>query len=112
MTTTQKFNPKVYGGKPRLYAAVPRAPRISRLWVWDKGSKEYRTPPQGKCYMAKRKRRMPLAFGLAGFSFLPLSMRPEASRRVPIRNMEMAITKWRKVQGCDTKTYSISTSKA
>lgn len=54
MTMTQKFNPKVYGGKPRLYVAVPRAPRISRLWVWDEGSKEYRTPPQGKCYMAKR----------------------------------------------------------
>ena len=30
---TDKFNPKVYQGKKRIYVAVPRAPRVSRLWI-------------------------------------------------------------------------------
>jgi hypothetical protein len=54
MNTTIKFNPKVYQGKPRVYVSVPRASRISRLWVWEESSQEYVSPPRGKCYMVKR----------------------------------------------------------
>lgn len=61
----KKFNPKSYAGKPRIYVSVPNSPRISRLWVWDVATGEYRSPLQGKPYMVgryetvglKRKRR-------------------------------------------------------
>ena len=49
-----KFNPKNYLGKDRIYVAIPNAPRISRLWVWDGDEKEYRAPSQGKCFMVGR----------------------------------------------------------
>lgn len=51
---TGKFNPKQYAGKDRLYIAIPNAPRISRLWVWDAEEGEYSAPSQGKCYMVGR----------------------------------------------------------
>jgi hypothetical protein len=50
----RKFNPKNYTGKSRIYIAVPNAPRISRLWVWNEAAKEYQAPTQGKCYMVGR----------------------------------------------------------
>jgi hypothetical protein len=50
---TNPFNPKVYKGKTRIYTAVPKAPRISRLWVWDEEVGEYRVP-QGNTYYAAR----------------------------------------------------------
>ena len=45
---------KTYQGKDRIYVAVPRAPRISRLWVWNAERGEYQSPPNGKCYFARR----------------------------------------------------------
>jgi integrase len=51
---TKKFNSKTYAGKPRIYVSVPRAPRISRLWIWNKNAKEYRAPENGKPYMVGR----------------------------------------------------------
>ncbi len=47
-------NLKTYQGKQRIYAKIPNAPRVSRLWVWDEGAKEYRTPSGGKQYYAYR----------------------------------------------------------
>lgn len=38
----------------RIYTPVPRAPRISRLWIWDELSKEYRAPEQGSAFVARR----------------------------------------------------------
>ena len=49
-----KFNPKVYKGKARVYTAIPKAPRISRMWIWDEDAKEYKSPLQGKIYYAAR----------------------------------------------------------
>lgn len=51
---TKKFNPNVYGGKDRIYTSIHKAPRISRLWVWDEIAQEYISPSHIKCYMAKR----------------------------------------------------------
>src|SRR5262245_60141507 len=34
-TMTNKFNSKVHQGKARVFSAVPKAPRVSRLWIWD-----------------------------------------------------------------------------
>jgi hypothetical protein len=51
---THKFNVKVYQGKVRVYTAVPKAPRISRLWIWDEAAKEYKVPEQGNVYYAAR----------------------------------------------------------
>ena len=45
---------KQYQGKDRIYVSVPRAPRISRLWVWNAERGEYLPPPSGKCYFARR----------------------------------------------------------
>lgn len=49
-----KFNTKQFQGKGRLYRLVPGAVRIQRLWVWDQEAVEYRNPPRGKCYLARR----------------------------------------------------------
>lgn len=49
-----KFNPRNYVGKDRIYVAIPNAPRISRLWMWDSDEKQYCTPTQGKGYMVGR----------------------------------------------------------
>ena len=51
---TEKFNPKKYRGKQKVYIAVPFAPRVSRLWAWDDKNQEYRAPNEQKCYMARR----------------------------------------------------------
>lgn len=51
---TTKFNPKVYQGKARVYSAVPKAPRVSRLWIWDAVSEEYKAPESGNIYYAAR----------------------------------------------------------
>lgn len=50
---TNKFNSKLYMGKARIYTAVPKAPRISRLWVWDEEASEYRVPSGNTYYAAK-----------------------------------------------------------
>lgn len=50
MTTTVKFNPKLYQGKPRIYRPVPGAPRVLRLHVWNPEALEYE--PNG--YEARR----------------------------------------------------------
>ena len=51
---TQKFNPKVYSGKTRVFTAIPQAPRISRMWYWDENAKEYKAPSNGIIYYAAR----------------------------------------------------------
>ena len=51
---TRKFSQKTYQGKDRIYRPVPGATGILRLWVWDKGAAEYRTPSEGKLYDARR----------------------------------------------------------
>ncbi len=51
---TIKFNPKHYKGKARIYTAVPRYARISRLWVWNEEQQEYLVPQNGGIYYAAR----------------------------------------------------------
>ncbi len=51
---TTKFNPKTYQGKDKLYVAIPSAPRISRVWIWGEGHREYRSPENQNPYMARR----------------------------------------------------------
>ena len=41
---TQKFNPKQYQGKKRVYVKVPLSPNISRLYIWSEEAHEYLTP--------------------------------------------------------------------
>ncbi len=53
---TQKFNPKQYQGKKRVYVKVPLSPNISRLYIWDEEAHEYLTPTRGKAYIASRRR--------------------------------------------------------
>lgn len=53
-SATKKLNPRIYGGKDRIYTSIPKAPRISRLWVWDELAQEYISPVHIKFYMAKR----------------------------------------------------------
>lgn len=54
---TQKFNPKQYQGKKRVYVKVPLSPNISRLYIWDDGAHEYLAPTRGKNYIASRRRQ-------------------------------------------------------
>lgn len=56
---------KTYQGKDRIYMSVLKAPRISRLWVWDLERSEYLPPPNGKCYFARRYK-----YGLREYRFL------------------------------------------
>jgi len=51
---TPKFNTKTYQDKERVYSAVPKAPRISRLWIWDEITREYKTPASGNVYYAAK----------------------------------------------------------
>jgi integrase len=48
------FDPKVYRGKDRVLIGVPRRQNVSRLYVWDSGAAEYKLPPRGKSYYARR----------------------------------------------------------
>ena len=50
----RKFSTKTFQGKNRVYHPAPGASGILRLWVWDEGAKEYRTPSEGKVYDARR----------------------------------------------------------
>ena len=50
----QKFNPKVYAGKKRVFISIPTAPRVSRIWYWDESAKEYKVPSNGVSYYAAR----------------------------------------------------------
>jgi integrase len=49
-----KFNPKVYLGKDRIYRPFPGAPRISKVYVWDEKRKEYHSPEFGKSFLTRR----------------------------------------------------------
>jgi hypothetical protein len=51
---TTKFNPKKYRDKARLCIAVPGAPHISKLWVWNASRQEYVAPERGHRYVARR----------------------------------------------------------
>ena len=51
---TQKFNSKTYQGKKRIYRPVAGVTLISRVLVWDAKRSEYREPPRGTNYLARR----------------------------------------------------------
>jgi len=51
---TQKFNSKTYQGKKRIYRPVAGATLISRVLVWDEKRSDYREPPRGTNYLARR----------------------------------------------------------
>ena len=51
---TQKFDPKIYQNKNRIYRPVPGATNILRLWVWSAEKKEYRTPERGNVFDVRR----------------------------------------------------------
>lgn len=53
---TQKFNPKQYQGKKRVYVKVPLSPNISRLYIWNEETREYAAPSRGKPYIASRRK--------------------------------------------------------
>ena len=50
----QKFNAKKFLGKKRIYRPVSGATLISRVLVWDDDKSEYREPPRGTKYLARR----------------------------------------------------------
>lgn len=54
MTAKQKFNPKVYQGKDRVYRPTPGCVNIQRLWIWNADEKEYQSPERGKIYEVRR----------------------------------------------------------
>lgn len=49
---TQKFDPKVYRGKARVYVPVAGHPGIQKLMVWT--GDQYAPPPRGKAFLARR----------------------------------------------------------
>ncbi len=51
---TDKFNPKQYRGKNKIFVAVPFAPRVTRIWVWSETYKEYRPAEVQKQYVGRR----------------------------------------------------------
>jgi integrase len=53
----RKFDPKKFQGKKRIYRPVPGATLIARVLVWDEEKKEYREPPRGNFYLARRVER-------------------------------------------------------
>ena len=59
-TMTKMFNTKIHQGKDRIYSAIPRWPRVSRLWVWDR-EKQYQSPTNGNVYYAARYETSPLS---------------------------------------------------
>lgn len=52
---TSKFNPKKFQNKTRIYAPVPGAQLLARVYEWDVGRQEYRDPPRGHRYLARRR---------------------------------------------------------
>jgi integrase len=51
---SQKFNPKHYQEKKRIYRPVAGAKLIAKVLAWDEEKLEYREPPRGNCYLARR----------------------------------------------------------
>lgn len=49
-----KFNPKNYQEKDRVYRPVPGCVNIQRLWIWNKDEREYQSPERGKIYEVRR----------------------------------------------------------
>jgi len=52
---TTKFNPKKFQNKTRVYAPVPGAQLLSRVYEWDSGRQEYRCAARGMKYLARRR---------------------------------------------------------
>jgi len=50
----KRFNPKEYQGKNRIYNQLHQYPRVSKLWIWNKGRNEYEVPVRGKAYCARK----------------------------------------------------------
>jgi hypothetical protein len=76
-TMTPTFNTKIYQQKERVYSAVPKAPRISRLWIWDEAAREYKNSASGNIYYAASMR--PTQWGVSAASTNPSQIwkRPE-----------------------------------
>jgi|GEM_PF-1217727 len=51
---TTKFNPKVYQDKKRIWKKVPGAVLMFKILEWDGRFNDYREPPRGNKYLAKR----------------------------------------------------------
>ncbi len=49
-----KFNPKNYQEKDRVYRPVSGCVNIQRLWIWNKDEREYQSPERGKIYEVRR----------------------------------------------------------
>jgi integrase len=52
MTTKKKL--KTHQGKDRIYSAIPSAPNISRVLVWNCEKGEYLPPTRGKTFFARK----------------------------------------------------------
>ena len=57
-----KFNPKIFAGRKRIYRPVPGCINIQRLWIWDKKHHEYCAPLRGKFYETRRYEPTPEGF--------------------------------------------------
>jgi integrase len=51
---TNKKKLKVHQGKERIYSAIPSAPNISRILVWNSEKQEYLPPTRGKTFFARK----------------------------------------------------------
>ena len=49
-----KFNPKIFNGKPRLEKSILGSQNISKIWIWNPQKNEYEAG--NNCYIARRKR--------------------------------------------------------
>jgi len=51
---TQRFNPKQYLGKFRIFKKVSGEKDLQRIWCWNDHKKSYQPPPNGHPFVARR----------------------------------------------------------
>ena len=52
---SKRFNPKVYQNKLRIWRGIPGMVHLFRVLEWDPRYCEYRNPPRGLQYLARRR---------------------------------------------------------